>query len=80
MTSDPSPPPSTESPKPCKTSPAQQLNNLLNKINQTAGLLTPTETLELAELVDYYRHQYLDTQDEIASLEWDLSHPVNKER
>ena len=80
MTSDPSPPPSTESLKPCKTSPAGRLNNLLNKVNQTAGLLTPTETLELAELADYYRSKYLDSQEEIADLEWYLSHPTNKDQ
>ena len=75
-----SPQPSNESPSALKLSPARRLNDLLSKVNQTSGLLTPTETCDLAELADYYRGRLTDTEIELESALWDLSHPPHKDR
>ena len=63
-----------------KYSPRDRLYQLADKARATQGLLTPTEILELVDIAEYYREQFLDAYDETVSLAWDLSHPASKDR
>lgn len=79
--SSPSPPASTPAPEPSKKySPRERLFHLVDKARTTAGLLTPTETLELVDIAEHYRNCFLDSYDEVNSLIWDLQHPTHKDR
>lgn len=75
-----SPPPSPASQPPSRYLPYAQLFQLLDKARATAGLLTPTETLELVDLAEAYYNKLQETHDELESLEWDLAHPTNKDQ
>lgn len=79
-TSPESPPPSTESPKVSTYCPRTRLFTITDKARATAGILTPTETLELVDLAEAYYNKLQETHDELESLEWDLSHPTYKDQ
>ena len=74
------PPPSNESPKASPYWPQIRLFTLADKARATAGILTPTETLELVDLAEAYHSKLQETHDELESLEWDLNHPPHKDR
>ena len=73
-------PPSPKSPPPSNNCPRTKLFTITNKARATAGLLTPTETLELVDLAEAYYNKLQETHDELESLEWDLAHPTHKDR
>jgi len=77
--SDPSPPDSTPVPKAStKCSTLNRLINLENKARETAGILTPTETLELVDLAGHYFDKWLEVSEELQQALWDLDHPTLK--
>jgi len=54
------------------------LINLENKARETAGILTPTETLELVDLAGHYFDKWLEVSEELQQALWDLDHPTLK--
>ena len=78
--SSPSPPDSTPAPNPSKKySPRERLYHLADKARSTAGLLTPTETLELVDIAEHYKNKCDGADDQIVQLTWDLEHPKHKD-
>ena len=52
---------------------------IAEKCRETQGILTPTETLELVDLAEWFLSKYNSALDEIVALEWDIDHPRHKE-
>ncbi len=75
-TSPPTSPPSNPDSK--KYSTLNRLHYLLDHARETAGLLTPTETLELVDIAEHYKNKYYESEEEIAQLTWDLRNPTLK--
>lgn len=76
----PSPPASTPAPEPSKKySPRDRLFHLADKARETAGLLIPTETLELVDIAEHYRNCFLDSFEQLEQAFWDLEHPKSKD-
>jgi len=75
---DPSP---TASPplKPNSTySPLARLHHLADHARATAGILTPTETLELVDIAEHYQSQSTNYKERLDQALWDLDHPTLK--
>ena len=71
---------STTAPAPSKKySPRDRLYHLADKARTTAGLLTPTETLELVDLAEHFKNKLYEADDQIVQLTWDLEHPKHKD-
>lgn len=79
-TSPESHPPSNELPKVSTYCPRTRLFTIAEQARATAGILTPTETLELVDLAEYCYHKLQDTHDELESILWDYNHPPHKDR
>lgn len=78
--SDPPPPASTPAPKPSpKYSEKNRLLDIADKARTTTGLLTPTETLELVDIAEYYHSKFLVVAEQYEQALWDLSHPTSKD-
>lgn len=75
-TSPPISPPSNPLSK--KYSTLNRLHYLLDHARETAGLLTPTETLELVDIAEHYKNKYYEAEEEIAQLTWDIRNPTLK--
>lgn len=71
-------PPSNKSPSTSTESPRLGLSTIAEKCRETQGILTPTETLELLDIAETCYSTLQDARDELACLEWDLTHPTSK--
>lgn len=77
---DPLPKDSTPAPDLSKKySPRERLYHLADKARETAGLLIPTETLELVDIAEHYRNCFLDSFEQLEQAFWDLQHPKHKD-
>lgn len=75
----PSPEDSKTAPDPSKKySPLERRNHLADHARATAGILTPTETLELVDLAEYYQSQFTACKEDLEQALWDLEHPTLK--
>jgi len=74
-----SPQPSNKSRPTLTSSPRLALSTIADKCRSSQGILTPTETLELLDIAEYFLSKYDWAMDEITALEWDLSHPLHKD-
>lgn len=69
---------STASKPNSKYSPVERLGDLEHKARATAGILTPTETLELVDLAGHYFDRWLEVSQKLQQALWDLDHPTLK--
>lgn len=56
-----------------------QLIMLADKARATQGLLTPTETLWLLDIAEYYHDRLLDANSQLSQALWDLEHPKSRD-